>query len=178
MKKYFFSVCIEVNNRGATIYRSLQSILGQKIRDFECIIVDNNSTDNSMMEISSFFESKEFLENPFPYTIKSSSVGELQNWNKPLEYATGRYIAILEGDDQFLENHLLEAKNFLDREDGVGLYISQSTRGSNFPLSGVIKSNDYLNFQIKMSSTPAPSQSIFIREHLEKIFFYNVNELL
>ena len=43
------SVLLPFYNAGATLERALQSIMDQSFQDFECIMVDNNSTDNSHM---------------------------------------------------------------------------------------------------------------------------------
>jgi len=129
-----------------------------------------------MMEIESFFNSEEFIDRPFSYIVKTSNVSDLENWNKPLEYATGKYIAILEGDDQFLEKHLIDAKKVLSENSSIGLYFAKSKRGGNCSLSGIVKSYDYIDFQMKLICTPPPSQSIFVRKHLGKIFFYNTKE--
>ena len=109
----FFSVCIETKNRFSTIERTLMSVLNQDTRDFELILVDNNSSDRTLDIVNKFFNSEKFKRRPFNFLIKSSNVNNLENWNKPIELASGKFIAYLEGDDSFLENHLSYAKNIL-----------------------------------------------------------------
>jgi len=176
----FFNVCIETNNRSATIKRSLISIQNQSFRDFEVVIVDNCSTDNTYYIIKNFFESELFLSNPFHYILKNNQTrlsNKLENWNRPLHYATGKYIAMLEGDDIFLPNHLMIAYDVLSNNENIGLYSASTTRRQR-PWSGIKKSKPFLIEQFTMKQTPPPSEMIFIRSHNGKAFRYNTKDYI
>lgn len=110
MRRPFFSVCMETYNRGKTIFEALRSVQNQTFRDFEVIVVDNRSADNTVEEIKRFFQSNQYKEYPFEYIFKQNKerLGSIGNWNEPLKSAKGRYIAVLEGDDEFLPTHLEE----------------------------------------------------------------------
>ena len=64
---YFFSICIPMRNRENTIFQTLCSVANQTFRDFELILVDNCSDDNSVFESQRFFNSSFFLDNCFNY---------------------------------------------------------------------------------------------------------------
>ena len=172
----FFSICIETKNRSSTIERSLISVLNQDCRDFELILVDNSSTDNTIEIANKFFNSVSFQKKPFKYLIKNSSVNDLENWNKPIEFASGKYIAYLEGDDSFLEDHLSYAKMILQENTKIGLYFAKSLGKENFNLDGIIQLNscDFLN-EILLRA-PAPSSMIFKRVIDDKIMYFNVKD--
>jgi glycosyltransferase involved in cell wall biosynthesis len=100
----------------------LDSILAQTLRDFELIILDNASTDNSRQVIESY------LHDPRVRTVfnEQNSGSVFKQWNLGLRQATGQYVWIAEADD-FAEPTLLETLvDRLDRYPNVGLAMSQS----------------------------------------------------
>lgn len=48
------SVCLPVYNAADTIGRALESVLSQSYRDFECIVIDNQSTDSTLATVEAF----------------------------------------------------------------------------------------------------------------------------
>ncbi len=86
MKNPFFSVCIPTTNRGRTIYNILMSVANQTYKDFEVIIVDCGSTDNTRDEIKRFFESSHFRERPFHYRYETRDYypQTVEDWNEPV----------------------------------------------------------------------------------------------
>lgn len=176
----YFSVCIETNNRSATILRTLNSVLNQSFRDFELILFDNLSDDNTYEIINNFFDSDKFKLNPFRYLLKKADIkiqNKLDCWNKPLNYASGKYIAVLEGDDEFLEDHLLLAYEILSKEENIGLYVSKNYNGSSSKPK-IINSENFFIDIFNVQDVAAPSQAIFIREHNGKSFRYNTKDYL
>lgn len=173
----FFSVCMPPYNRGETIFRALKSIQNQRFRDFEVVIVDNRSTDNTVKAIKRFFQSKLYNKNPFKCTFKQNSkhLGGTKNWNKPLELAKGKYIAVLEGDDQFLPTHLQEAYHILSKYDNIGIY-AVGNQGNTRPITGLINSKTYFKYTYKMKNVSPPSETIFIRKYDNKEYLYNTED--
>lgn len=172
----FFSVCIPATNRGSTIYRALKSIADQTYRNFELVIVDCQSTDNTVSEIERFFESDDYKSHPFKYIFQKKNYTPefTEDWNDPVELANGKYIAMLEGDDYWFPTRLMSAYSILIDNPNIGIYGS-----SNFArlkkISGLIKNNKAKKqcYYLKYGAIP-PSESIFIRKTKdEKIFLYN-----
>lgn len=144
-----FSVCMPVYNRGKTIYRALESVKNQKFKDFELIIYDNHSKDNSVKEINKFIKANRALKIKF---IKGKrTLPNCEDWNVPLSYVKGRYIAFLEGDDQFKENHLSSANRVFYNHPYVGIWTDLYCESKN-------------GFSVLYSKMlfPPPSQTIFI----------------
>lgn len=115
-KAPLFSICIPNFNYGDYIGRTIESVLNQTYEDFELIIVDNVSTDNSMKVIKSYAEKDNrirILENQF-------NVGFAGNLQKATEPAIGDYIILLSSDDLMyptaLEEYqkIIELNNFAD----------------------------------------------------------------
>jgi glycosyltransferase involved in cell wall biosynthesis len=87
------SVCIPVYNGAEFIKEAIDSVLTQEFKDFELVIVDNCSTDNTIDIIRSYTDSRIKL------FINKSNIGMIPNWNKAMEHAIGKYIKVLPADD-------------------------------------------------------------------------------
>ena len=124
IKKPFFTICTEVTNRERTIERTMQSILNQNFIDYEYVIVDNSSSDKSHEVISNFLKQNNELRIKTTYIRLDKKLKDIASWNKPLEFANGRYIVVCEGDDWFEPNHLSLAYDILSSNNNIGMYIS------------------------------------------------------
>jgi glycosyltransferase involved in cell wall biosynthesis len=100
MDSPFFSVIIPTYNRGKFIQRTIESVLNQYFKNFELIIVDNKSTDNTKQIILSFNDERiKFIENDNNYErCYSRNVGIINS--------KGNYLLFLDSDDYIESNHL------------------------------------------------------------------------
>lgn len=174
----FFSVCIETHNRGKTIYRALDALLTQGIQDFECIIVDDLSDDNTVAEVLRFIDSEEYQKKGFHIKMYKNDkhLGGVLNWNSPLSKASGKYIACLEGDDYYLPNYLHNAFNFINLHPNVGIYSAGSQRRLR-RRTGYIKAVDYFRYIYQLSNICPPSETIFKRLNKSNApFQYNIKD--
>jgi glycosyltransferase involved in cell wall biosynthesis len=101
--RHKISVCIPTYNHGRFLPDAVGSVLAQTFRDFELIIVDNASTDDTPELGRKFAESDPRIG----YIANRSNVGMLNNFNLCLKHASGEYIKILCADD-LLEPTCLE----------------------------------------------------------------------
>ena len=103
------SVIVPVYNCEDYLEESIKSILNQSFQDFEIIILDDCSTDNSI-EIIEKYRNEPKVSHIILNSQNSGST--FIQWNKGFEYAKGKYIWIAESDDvadyRFLEK-LIEA---------------------------------------------------------------------
>ncbi len=96
---YFFSVIIPVYNRAHRLPYVLESLKNQTFQDFETIIVDDASTDNSYQVALDFeLHDKIVLRNE----VNSE---RCVTRNKGIQQAKGDYICFLDSDDYHLPNH-------------------------------------------------------------------------
>lgn len=160
----FFSVCIETHNRGKTIYRALESLLKQEFDNFECIVADDVSSDDTILEIKRFVSSPSYTSAPYPLRIYQNEkyLGGVLNWNSPLIYAKGKYIAGLEGDDYYMPGYLKKAYSIFSTNPNIGVYSTGSQRGLR-PLKGLIQAKDYFRYIYQLKNVSPPSEFIFIR---------------
>lgn len=105
------SVIIPVFNREKTVLKAIQSVLDQTYKDIELIIVDDNSTDNTLEVVKRYLEGEEnvkILKNQ-----NSKGVSGARNFG--MQNATGEYIAFLDSDDEYLPNHIEDSVQVLEQ---------------------------------------------------------------
>ncbi len=96
-------------NRAHFIKQAIDSVLFQTFQDWELIIVDDCSTDNTEEIISSYTDSR------IRYIKNSENLGITKNRNKGLSLSTGEYVAVLDSDDYWIDTNKLSLQNeFLD----------------------------------------------------------------
>lgn len=102
------SVIMPAYNVGAYIEESIKSVQAQTYTNWELIIVDDCSTDNTVEEISNFLEDKRirFLRN-------ERNSGAAVSRNYALREATGKWIAFLDADDVWLPEKLEKQLDFM-----------------------------------------------------------------
>ena len=87
------SVLLPVYNAELFIEEALQSVLSQTYTNFECIIIDDASTDKSVEIIKSFNDNRIIL------IEKEQNTGYTKNLNYGITVAKGKYIARMDADD-------------------------------------------------------------------------------
>lgn len=98
------SIITSTYNSGKTIQDTLNSILNQTYKDIELLIIDGDSKDNTL-EIVHQYES---LFNGKLKYISESDKGIYDAMNKGIRMATGDIIGILNSDDLYMDNNVLE----------------------------------------------------------------------
>ena len=98
--KPFFSIVIPTYNCADYLKRALNSVFSQTYQNFEVIVVDNSSTDNTDVVLESFNEKKITV-------IKVHNKGIIAySRNKGIEFSKGEWIAFLDSDDVWLPTKL------------------------------------------------------------------------
>ena len=95
----FFSVIIPLYNKENLIEQTISGLLDQSFTDFEVIIVNDGSTDNSLEKIN------HLIDNRFKI-INQDNKGASFARNIGIENSNGNYIALLDADDYWNTNHL------------------------------------------------------------------------
>ena len=92
------SVIIPVYNRGAVVNRTLQTVLGQTYRPLQVVLVDNDSSDNSLEVLNEFKRQHNSPDFEVVVTQESHhSAGAARN--RGVEHATGEWIMFFDSDD-------------------------------------------------------------------------------
>lgn len=101
MGAFRISVIMPTFNRAFTLTRSIDSVLDQSYTNFELIIVDDGSTDDSFDVI------RGYLKDPrVRYIRLSTNKGAQAARNVGIKSATGEYIAFLDSDDEWVPEKL------------------------------------------------------------------------
>ena len=109
------SVIVPTYNRAGYIGKTIQSVLQQENGNFELIIVDDGSTDNTEEIVLSFADSR------IKY-FKKSNAERAAARNYGVKKAQGHFVTFLDSDDLLKENHLSEAISFLGRHTDVAFF--------------------------------------------------------
>lgn len=103
----FFSVIIPVYNKEKYVQASVKSVLNQTFTDFELIIVNDCSTDNSRKEVSKIISKQiKTIEHPENKGLSASR-------NTGIKNAIGNFIAFLDADDEWKPNFLATIKSLI-----------------------------------------------------------------
>lgn len=94
------SVIIPAYNRRDVIGRAIQSVLNQSLQDFEIIIIDDNSLDDTENFINGLSDSR------IKYFKHTKNLGPAAARNTGLKIAKGEFFAFLDSDDEWMPNKL------------------------------------------------------------------------
>jgi glycosyltransferase involved in cell wall biosynthesis len=114
------SVIMPVYNADRYVAKAVESILGQTFTDFELIIVNDCSTDNSDKIIRSFTDGR------IIYFRLEQNAGVVAAMNKGLELSGGEFIAVMHADDISLPQRLQAQVSFLRQHKDVAVVASPS----------------------------------------------------
>jgi len=111
----FFSIVIPLYNKENEIVRTLTSVLEQTFQDFEVIIVNDGSNDNSLLKSKSIRDERITI-----YSIENKGVSYARNLG--IEKAKADYIAFLDADDIWYDHHLEDLKKLIRDFPNCGMY--------------------------------------------------------
>lgn len=107
------SVCVPVYNGSAFIAETLRSILAQTFRDFELLVLDNSSTDDTLDVVARFADPR------LRTIVNDKNLGAVGNFNRALLEARGDRIKIVCADDLLLPDCLERQVRALDAAPGA-----------------------------------------------------------
>lgn len=108
MEHPLFSVIIATYNYGHLIDRALDSLLAQTFRSFETIVIDDGSTDDTPARMARRRDQMRF--------IRKENGGQSSAYNKGIEVAKGRFVVILDADDELLPDGLEKLGVAIERD--------------------------------------------------------------
>ena len=174
----FFSVIIPLYNKEGYIESTINSVINQTFKDFEIIIIDDGSNDNSL-EISSSIQDDRII------ILKQENAGASIARNNGIAKSKGKYIALLDSDDYWKENHLSELKKLIDQFPDVGLYctnyevkrhkntITPASFNFTYP-KGCIQIENFFEANI-MDCIPTSSSVAFLKKYFNTLGCYNIS---
>ena len=113
------SVVIPVFNKAEWIEETLNTVMDQSYRDWEAIVIDDGSTDDSLAIIQRFIES-----HPGAWkVISQANQGQCQTRNTGIQESAGKYVAFLDGDDCWAKNKLEVQVAMMDSNPKASLVL-------------------------------------------------------
>lgn len=104
----FFSIVIPLYNKEHQIADTLRSVFAQSFTDYEIVIVNDGSTDNSVTAV-------EAIDDPRIRLISQANAGVSAARNRGIEEARGKYIALLDADDLWHPDFLTTIADLIAR---------------------------------------------------------------
>ena len=121
-----FSIILPTFNRAHMIHEAINSVFSQTNKDWELIIVDDGSTDNTKDVIDKFIAK----DNRVRYLYQKNKERSAAR-NNGIKNAKGDWICFLDSDDIYHTTHLEEFKNLINQNYSKrGLYFSGLSNGS------------------------------------------------
>lgn len=114
-KKILISVVLPVYNAGLYLREAMLSIIGQSYQDWEMIVIDDGSTDNSWKVASELAKQDSRIK----LFRNRSHYGVAHVSNLAIKKAKGQYLARMDGDDVSLSNRLSKQLSFLQKNIDV-----------------------------------------------------------
>ncbi|MEZ2718663.1 glycosyltransferase family 2 protein [Niallia circulans] len=164
MKNPKVSVVMPVNNREPFICSAINSLLNQTFKDFELIIVDDGSTDNTVKLI------KQYNDNRIVLIQNKKRLGIANSRNIGYKNAKGEYIAISDSDDINLPNRLERQAAFLDSHrdvDVVSCWIKEFDENKNAYIIKYSSNNDIIRANLVFNPS-IPAFMMFRKDEIVK----------
>ena len=112
----FFSVIVTTHNRAYILERALQSLQNQEFTDWECIIVNDGSTDETDTIVDMWLKKDDRIR-----YLKHSHRGQALTKNAGILASSGLFITFLDSDDEYTSDHLLIRKAMLEEYPHLNL---------------------------------------------------------
>ena len=101
------TIIIPVYNTERYLRQCLDSVINQTFKDFECICINDGSTDNSYNILKEYVQK----DNRFTVINLPENKGQGNARNKGINIAKGKYITFIDSDDWVKENHIEQLYN-------------------------------------------------------------------
>lgn len=177
MKTPLVSVIMATHNRAELVGRAIKSVINQSFNDWEFIIIDDASTDNTL-KILSEWQKKEprikIITNKVNLWKDKGLGGVL---NKAIKGARGKYIARIDDDDYWLDNNKLKKQvEFLEQNPdyvlcGGGVVVEDNSGKEKYRYLKIEKDKD-IRKKVLFANPFAHSSTVYLKSAYDKVGGY------
>jgi glycosyltransferase involved in cell wall biosynthesis len=161
------SVLMTAYNREKYISEAIESVLASTYTNYELIIVDDCSKDNTVKIALSYAEKDERIQ----VYVNDENLDQFPNRNKAAEYAKGKYIKYLDSDDKIYDWGLAYCVEMMEKYPDAGMGILNFNKNIQQQyLSSAIAIN--INFFQREILSIGPSGTILRSQAFKEIGFY------
>lgn len=114
-KEPLLSIILPVYNAEKYVSEAITSILNQSFSDFELIICDDGSSDNSLEVINSFNDSRIITHH------NKENLGKIATVNNALSIIRGKYLTVHDADDISIPDRFLKQIEFLEKNSNISM---------------------------------------------------------
>ena len=154
------SIIIPAYNQDKFLGETIESILSQIYKDFECMIIDDGSTDRTKDIVRKYCD-----DDRIKYFYQDN-IGLAGARNTGIKMAEGKYLHFLDSDDLVHKNFYKDMINKLELESGIDLLscawdlIDEKGKVISSKI-GPVKSNDYLKDLILQNIFPSKARCAY-----------------
>lgn len=161
MNKPLLSIITINRNDKVGLKKTMESVFNLSFKDFEYIIIDGNSTDESVGIIESFLKIPEYADK-ISYWVSEKDNGIYNAMNKGITHANGKWVSMMNAGDTFLPDALDDFKKLAVNNPNAILY-GVTKRVLNDIFVDVICTNAN-----KLATTGICHQAVFVPLELHK----------
>ena len=166
MKISIITVCY---NSAATIEKTIKSLMAQTYRDIEYIVVDGDSNDSTLDIVKKY-------ENQITKWISEPDNGLYDAINKGIAFATGDIIDVLNSDDIFTDNYVLENIAKFHLENSIDASVGNIMQfNKNQKIVRKYSAENWRPDKLKIGFMPAHPAIFFKRDLFEKFGYYHID---
>lgn len=140
MNSCLVSVIMPAYNVEKLISDSIESVLSQTYTNFELIVIDDCSKDQTVKVVESLILKDHRIK--LVKNIKNKGVAETRNVG--LDQAKGNVVAFLDSDDRWVENKLEKQLAIFDKNPDIDIVYSAYYRFNNAGIKNIVKVPHYL----------------------------------
>lgn len=168
------SICLLSYNHDHLLDKVITSILRQTFQNFELIISDDCSTDNSWDIISDFAA----LHSKIKPIKTTKNIGMAGNANFAFSFAKSKYVALLCHDDIVSKDLLAKWIQVIEKDNSIGFVFNNYSTGNNIAIHGqagmnlkeIMNGEDFLKrFLLKQWGCPIRASALVRKSYLDKI---------
>jgi glycosyltransferase involved in cell wall biosynthesis len=161
------SVLMTSYNREKYIAEAIQSVIDSTYKDFELIIVDDRSKDETVAIARQFVEKDQRIT----IYVNEINLGDYPNRNKAASYARGKYLKYVDADDKIYKDSLRKFVEAMELNNDCTLGLSLEYYNLNNKPFTKIKSEDalYSFFKYKGIFHCGPTGAIIRRDIFDKV---------
>lgn len=165
------SVIMSAYNAEKYLVETIESILCQSYKDFEFIIVNDGSIDNTQSIIENYAKNDNRI-----VVVNQENIGLTKTLNKAIKMSNSKYIARIDADDVALSNRLMEQVRYLETNLDIDLVTSNYFLIDSFGkdiLYRRLPNIMIIKRALKMHNFIAHSTVMFRREKFDNVGGYN-----
>jgi teichuronic acid biosynthesis glycosyltransferase TuaG len=154
-KKALISIIIPTYNSSVLILKTLHSVINQDYKDYEIIIIDSYSVDDTIIKIKSLKNKRIRIF----FTKKEKGLSYARYFG--ILKSTGKYIAFLDSDDEWKNNKLMKQIKFMKKYKSVFSCTNFQLKKNNNIQKVIIKKNKIF-FNDLLADRPIALSSVII----------------